>query len=67
MFGTPIDGPTSVCCDNEAVHKNVSMPESFLNQKIHGASYHFCRELVAADVGRVTKEDTLTNEGVGKG
>ena len=61
QFGMPIDGPASMCCDNEAAHKNVSTPESALSKKMHGVSYHFCREAVAADVVRVAKEGTLSN------
>ena len=61
MFGMPIDGPASLYCDNEAVYQNVSVPESVLNKKMHGISYHFCREAVAAGIVRVAKEDTLTN------
>ena len=30
MFGIPIDGPANVFCDNEAVYKNTSIPESTL-------------------------------------
>ena len=30
MFGVPVDGPASVFCDNEAVVKNTSIPESTL-------------------------------------
>ena len=30
MFGSPIEGPTNVFCDNEAVFKNASMPDSTL-------------------------------------
>ena len=37
------------------------MPESSLNKKMRGISYHFCREAVAAKIVRVAKEDTLTN------
>ena len=50
MFGVPIEGPASMCCDNEAVHKNVSMPSSVLNKKMHGISCHFCREAAAGGV-----------------
>ena len=28
---------------------------------MHGTLHHFCREAVAADIVRVSKEDTLTN------
>ena len=31
MFGTRLTGTTSVYCDNEAVYKNISIPESVLN------------------------------------
>ena len=61
MFGVPIEGPASMYCDNEAVYKNVSIPSSVLNKKMHGISYHYCREAVASGVARVAKEDTRTN------
>mmetsp|Transcript_4867 Transcript_4867/g.7511 ORF Transcript_4867/g.7511 Transcript_4867/m.7511 type:complete len:173 (+) Transcript_4867:412-930(+) len=61
MFGIPIEGPANVYCDNEAVYKNVAMPASVLNKKMHSISYHFCREAVAAGIVRVAKEDTVTN------
>ena len=61
MFSMLIEGPASVHCDNEAVYKNASVPESVLNKKMPGISYHFCREAVAAGVVRVAKEDTSTN------
>ena len=61
MFGVPIDGPTSVFCDNEAVYKNTVLPESTLNKKHHSIAYHRCREAVAAQTIRVAKEGTLNN------
>ena len=71
MFGVPLEGkvdekgilrqPANIYCDNEAVFKNVSVPTSVLNKKMHGISYHFCREAVAGGVCRVAKEGTLTN------
>lgn len=61
MFGMPIEGPASLHCDNEAVCQNASVPESVLNKKMHGISYHFCREAVATGVVQVAKEDALTN------
>ena len=61
MFGIPIEGPASVYCDNEAVFKNTSIPSSVLNKKMHGISYHYCREAVAAEIVRIAKEDTSTN------
>ena len=36
------------------------MPESFLNSKMHG-TLNFYREVVAANIVRVSKEDYLTN------
>ena len=55
MFGVPIDGPTSIFCDNEAVYKNTVLPESTLNKKHHSIAYHRCREAVAAKTVRVAK------------
>ena len=61
MFGVPIDGPTSIFCDNEAVYKNTVIPESTLNKKHHSIAYHRCREAVAAKTIQVAKEGTLNN------
>ena len=60
MFGVPIEEkvinnktrqPANIFCDNEAVYKNVSVPTSVLNKKMHGISIHFCGEAVASSVG----------------
>ena len=40
MFGVPIDGPANVYCDNEAVYKNTTIPESTLKKKHHSIAYH---------------------------
>ena len=61
MFGVPIDGPTNVFCDNEAVYRNTVLSESTLNKKHHSIAYHRCREAVAANTIRVAKEGTLNN------
>jgi hypothetical protein len=61
MFGVPIEGPTSVFCDNEAVCKNTTLPESVLNKKHHSIAYHRGREAVAAGTIRVSKEGTGSN------
>ena len=70
MFGVPLEGtmkngilqqPANMYCDNEAVYKNITIPTSVLSKKMHGISYHFCREAVASGTCRVAKEDTLTN------
>ena len=61
MFGIPIEGATNVFCDNEAVFKNSSIPESTLKKKHTSICYHRAREAVAAGTMRVAKEGTLTN------
>lgn len=61
MFGVPIEGPTNIFCDNEAVYKNCSVPESTLKKKHHSIAYHRNREAVAAGTCRIAKEGTETN------
>jgi hypothetical protein len=61
MFGIPINGPTNVFCDNEAVVKNTTAPESCLKKKRNSIAYHYIREQVAAGTIRVAKEHTDTN------
>jgi hypothetical protein len=61
MFGVPIEGPTNIFCDNEAVFKNCSIPESTLKKKHHSIAYHRNREAVAAGTVRIAKEDTKSN------
>ena len=61
MFSVPLEGPTNVFCDNEAVFKNVSQPDSTLKKKHMSICYHRCREAVACWTIRVAKEGTLTN------
>jgi hypothetical protein len=48
MFGIPIDGPTNVYCDNEAVTKNSIFLESTLKKKHNSIAYHRTQEAVAA-------------------
>ena len=60
-FGIPISGPANVFCDNNAVVKNTSHPESVLNKKHNAINFHIVRESVAAKIMRVGKEDTATN------
>ena len=50
MFGIPIEGPTNVFCDNEAVFKNTTIPESTLKKNHNSICYHHFREAVAARV-----------------
>ena len=61
MFGIPIDGPANVCCDNQGVVKNTSLPESTLSKKHNAINCHTCREAVAAGIMRVAKEPTESN------
>jgi hypothetical protein len=48
MFGIPIDGPTNIYCDNEAVTKNSIFPESTLKNKHNSIAYHHTQEAVTA-------------------
>jgi hypothetical protein len=61
MFGIPIDGPTSVYCDNQAVVLNTTVPEAQLKKKHNAIAYHRVREAVAAGTIQITWEDTHTN------
>ena len=61
MFGIPIEGPTNMCCDNDAVTKNTIYPESTIQKKHNAIAYHRTREVVAAGTIRVIKEDGKTN------
>ena len=61
MFGIAVEGPMNVFCDNEAVFKNTTIPESMLKKKHNSICYRCCCEAVAARVMRVAKEGTLTN------
>ena len=61
MFGVPIEGPSNVFCDNEAVTKNAMHPELTLKKKHNAIAYHRTREAVAAGTIRVAKEDGKTN------
>ena len=61
MFGVPIEGPTNIFCNNKAVYKNCSIPESTLRKKHHSIAYHRNREAVAAMTCWIAKEDTKTN------
>jgi len=61
MMGVEVDGPTNVFCDNEAVVKNTTKPESTLKKKHNAIAYHRVRESQAAGVIRIAKEDGETN------
>ena len=61
MMGIPIDGATNVFCDNEAVFKNASKPESTLKKKHNAIAYHCTREAIAASIVRIAWEDGRFN------
>jgi hypothetical protein len=61
MMGVPLEGPTSVFCNNEGVVKNSTAPESPLKKKHVAICYHRCREAQAAGFVQITKEHTTTN------
>ena len=61
MFGIPKEGPTNVFCDNEAVFKNTSIPDSTLKKKHTSICYHQAKEAVATHTMRAAKEGTATN------
>ena len=61
MFGVPLEGPTNMFCENEAVFTNASIPDSTLKKKHTSICYHHCREAVTSCTVRVAKEGTLRN------
>jgi hypothetical protein len=56
MMGIPVDGPTSVFCDNQSVVKNTTVPESVLKKRHNAIAYHRAREAQAAGFIRVAWE-----------
>ena len=61
MFGVPLEGPANMYCDNEAVFKNATRPESTLKKKHNSIAYHRTREAVAAGIVRIAWEDGRFN------
>ena len=61
MFGIPLDGPTDVFCNNEAIYRNSSFIESQLKRKHNSICYHLVREAVAAGKMVVFKVDNKEN------
>ena len=61
MFGVPVPEPAVVLCDNQGVVKNASVPESTLSKRHNAINNNIVRELVAAGILRVRKEDGMTN------
>ena len=63
MMGIPVNGPTSVFCDNESVVKNSTAPESMLKKRHNAIAYHRAREAQAAGIIRVAWESGDTQIG----
>ena len=61
MMGIPIDGPTNMFCDNKAVVRNSTMPESTLKKKYVAICYHCVQEVCALDMFQIAKEGGATN------
>ena len=61
MMGIPIDGPMNMFCDNKAVVRNSTMPESMLKKKHVAICYHCVREACALGMIQIAKEDGATN------
>jgi hypothetical protein len=67
VFSIPLNGPTRVFCDNDAVVRNATHSESTLRRKNTSIAYHRCREAQAAGYvkigfieGRTNPADVLT-------
>ena len=61
MMGVPVEDPCNVFCENEAVVKNSTKPESTLKKKHQAIAYHRTHEAQAAGTVRIAKEDGETN------
>ena len=61
MMGFPMEGPTSLFCDNSVVVTNTTTPESTLKRNHTSISYHRCREAHAAGTVQITKDFILTH------
>jgi Reverse transcriptase (RNA-dependent DNA polymerase) len=55
MMGVPLDDSTAIYCDNEAVVKSTTAPESTLKKKHNAICYHRAREAQAAGYVRLGK------------
>jgi hypothetical protein len=60
MMGIPLNGLTSVFCDNQSVVKNTTAPESVLKKRHNAIAYHRAREAQAAGIIRVAWENGET-------
>ena len=64
MFGVPIDGATSVYCNNQSVMKNATVPASTISEKHNSICYHLVRESVASgwiSIAWIKSQDNLAD------
>ena len=63
MFGVPLDGPANVHCDNEALVKSTTRPESTLKKRHLSIAWHRIREACAGvePTIRIAHESALAN------
>ena len=66
MFGVPLDGPTVIFGDNEAVVKSTTSPESTLKKKHVSVAWHRVREAQAGEpkwimIGKVDTGENLAD------
>ena len=59
--GIPIDGPTNMFCDNEAVVSYSTLLESTLKNKHIAICYHCIQEACALGMIQIVKGDGATN------
>jgi hypothetical protein len=59
--GVLVEDPCNVFCDNEAVVKNSTRPESSVKKNHQAIAYHCTREAQAAGTVRIAMEDGETN------
>lgn len=59
VFSLPVDAPTNVYCDNEAVTKNCSIPELMLKKKHHAIAYHHNYEAITTSTIRIVNKEIL--------
>ena len=60
MMGIPLNGSTSVFCDNQSVVKNMTAPELVLKKWHNAIAYHHAREAQAARIIHVAWENVET-------
>ena len=58
MFSVPLDGESSIFCNNEAVYQNNVVSESILRKKHHYIEYYQYREAVSAKLIIIGKQGT---------